>query len=260
MENGIIAPQSEPMEPVRVSTVSYLNTLPFQYGFNHGPALPMELSLDSPSDCARKLLNGEAAVGLVPVAALPQLPEHSIITDYCIAADGPVRTVLLYSDVPVREIETIWLDYQSRTSVELCRMLCAEYWAFSPRFRVASVGFESCFSGREAGVIIGNRTFHMERDYPYTYDLSAAWKDMTGLPFVFAAWVAHACVPLDFQRKFNEVLQFGMSHRDAAIAEYLQKNEDPGDLRGYLTKSICYEWDARKQEALQLFLHKLAHL
>ena len=101
------------MDQVRVSAVSYLNTLPFQYGLFKGNKLPfMDVSLDIPSVCADKLLNGEASVGLIPVAVLPSLPEHSIVTDFCIAADGPVRTVLLYSDVPVEEIETIFLDYR----------------------------------------------------------------------------------------------------------------------------------------------------
>lgn len=248
------------MELVRVSAVSYLNTLPFQYGFKYGPKVAMDLSLDNPAECAQKLIDGEAAVGLIPVAVLPSLPEHSIVTDYCIAADGPVRTVMLYSDVPVEEIETIWLDYQSRTSVNLCRILCSEYWKVSPRFRAASAGYESRFSGREAAVIIGDRTFRMERQYPYVYDMAEAWKAFTGLSFVFAAWVAHASVPPEFTRGFNEVLKYGMEHRDEAISAYLNHNADPGDLRGYLTENIHHVWTTRMAEALQLFLQKLSSL
>ncbi len=248
------------MELVRVSAVSYLNTLPFQYGFKYGPQIAMALSLDNPAECAQKLIDGVASVGLIPVATLPLLPEHSIITDYCIAADGAVRTVMLYSDVPIEEIETIWLDYQSRTSVNLCRILCAEHWKVQPRSRAASAGFESRFSGREAAVIIGDRTFHLEREYAYVYDLAETWKDFTGLPFVFAAWVAHASVPQEFTKAFNEVLKFGMDRKEEAIAKYLEENDDPGDLRGYLTENIDHEWNTGMAEALQLFLQKLSNL
>lgn len=248
------------MDLVRVSAVSYLNTLPFQYAFQNGPVVPMELSLDNPAECAQKLIDGKAEVGLIPVAVLPSLPEHSIITDYCIAADGPVRTVCLFSDVPLNEIETIWLDYQSRTSVNLCRILCKEHWGIDPEFKAAESGYESKFSGKEAGVIIGDRTFHLDRDFAYTYDLAEEWKRMTGLPFVFAAWVAHASVTPEFARAFNKLLQFGMVHRDEAIEVYLSNNEDPGDLRGYLTENIKHGWTTDMAQALQLFLTKLAQL
>jgi chorismate dehydratase len=245
------------MDLVRVSAVSYLNTLPFQYGFVHGPKVAMDLSLDIPSECAQKLIDGQAEVGLIPVATLPELPEFSIITDYCIAADGPVRTVLLYSDVPIHQVETIWLDYQSRTSVNLCRILCAEFWKVNPEFKATTPGFEQGFGDREAAVVIGDRTFRMEKEYAYTYDLSEVWKDMTGLSFVFAAWVAHAVVSPEFTRAFNELLRFGMEHRQEAIDQYLRENDDPGDLQGYLMESIKYEWGTKEAQALQLFLTKL---
>lgn len=249
------------MDPVRVSAVSYLNTLPFQYGLKNAKNLSfMEVSLDIPSVCADKLLSGEASVGLIPVAVLPDLPEHSIVTDYCIAADGPVRTVLLYSDVPFSEIETIYLDYQSRTSVNLCRILCKEHWNIDPVFKSTEKGFEGSFSGASAGVIIGDRTFHMDRSYPYVYDLAQEWKEMTGLPFVFAAWVAHATVPYAFVRAFNDMLRFGMDHLEEALQEYLSAHRDPGNLKGYLTESIKYVWDTKKQKGLQLFLQKRSSL
>ncbi len=249
------------MDQVRVSAVSYLNTLPFQYGLFKGNKLPfMDVSLDIPSVCADKLLNGEASVGLIPVAVLPSLPEHSIVTDFCIAADGPVRTVLLYSDVPVEEIETIFLDYQSRTSVNLCRILCKEHWNIDPTFESTDTGFEGTFSGTSAGVVIGDRTFSMKRTYQYVYDLSEVWKEMTRLPFVFAAWVAHATVPYPFIRAFNEILHFGIDHLDEALHDYLTTHDDPGNLRGYLTESIKYRWDVQKQKGLQLFLQKLSEL
>ena len=90
---------------IKVSAVSYLNTLPFIYGINNSEVVnDIKLSLDIPSDCGMKLLSGEVDLGLVPVAILPQLKEYHIISDYCIGAEGKVDSVALYSDVPLDEI------------------------------------------------------------------------------------------------------------------------------------------------------------
>src|SRR5262245_54043811 len=122
-------------ELIRISAVSYLNTQPFVYGLNQaGVILPATLSLDMPADCARKLMSGEADLGLVPVAILPQLPEYHIASKFGIAADGPVNSVMLYSEVPLDQIEEVLLDYQSRTSVTLVRVLAQGLWKISPRW------------------------------------------------------------------------------------------------------------------------------
>ncbi|NQX96939.1 MAG: hypothetical protein HRT73_03545 [Flavobacteriales bacterium] len=99
------------VKKIKVSAVSYLNTLPFIYGINNSEVMEgIDLSLDIPSDCAKKLLSGEVDLGLVPIAILPQLKEYHIISDYCIGAEGKVDSVALYSDVPLNEIEYIYLD------------------------------------------------------------------------------------------------------------------------------------------------------
>ena len=103
------------MEKIKVSAVSYLNTLPFLNGINNSKVVDlMNLSLDIPSDCAMKLLNEEVDLGLVPIAILPQLKDYHIVSDYCIGAEGDVDSVALFSDVPLNEIENVYLDYQSK--------------------------------------------------------------------------------------------------------------------------------------------------
>ena len=117
------------MQPLkRISIVNYLNSKPFIYGlkdFQFSEATSIEE--DIPSVCADKLINGKADIGLVPVAALPLIPLHTIISDYCLGADGKVGSVLLLSEVPLNEVEYVLLDYQSRTSVMLCRILYKTY-------------------------------------------------------------------------------------------------------------------------------------
>src|SRR5688500_8622220 len=109
---------------IKVGIVNYLNTKPLLYGIERSPVLEeIELIKDYPSNIASALLKNEIDVGLVPVAIIPRLKYYELITDYCISCDGPVASVCLFSDVPLAEVETVLLDYQSRTSVELARIL-----------------------------------------------------------------------------------------------------------------------------------------
>ncbi|MDB4127109.1 menaquinone biosynthesis protein, partial [Flavobacteriales bacterium] len=175
---------------LKISAVSYLNTIPFVHGLKQSELIKIiDLQLDYPSICAEKLINGIVDLALVPVAVIPKLKEAHIISDYCIGANGAVDTVCLYSDVPIEEIESIALDYQSRTSVALLKILLNEYWQLNPELKKANVGFEENIKGNHAALVIGDRAFALNTKYAYIYDLSAIWKKMTGLPFVFAAWV-----------------------------------------------------------------------
>ncbi|HTF05926.1 MAG TPA: menaquinone biosynthesis protein, partial [Bacteroidia bacterium] len=177
--------------------MSYLNSKPFIYGLEKLPPKDCELSLDIPSECARKLLSGEVEIGLVPVAVLKSMPQYHIISDYCIGAVGKVDSVKLYSEVPLEKIDEVLLDYQSRTSVALVKILAKELWKINPRWSPAQEGFETEISGTKAAVIIGDRTFSLpgpkdssRGKYSYEYDLSEAWFTLTGLPFVFAVWAS----------------------------------------------------------------------
>ncbi len=118
---------------IRVGAVSYLNTKPLLYGIQHSPIIDkIELKIDYPSRIAAMLLNDEIDIGLVPVAIIPKLREFHINTDYCIGSDGEVASVCLFSEVPIEKIETVLLDYQSRTSVQLAKILMKEYWKINP--------------------------------------------------------------------------------------------------------------------------------
>ena len=184
---------------LKISAVSYLNTVPFIHGLKQSVLIhSIGLQLDYPSICADKLINGIVDLALVPVAVIPKLLQAHIISDYCIGANGAVDTVCLYSDVPITEIESIALDYQSRTSVALLKILLKEYWQLNPELKKADVGFEENIKGKHAALVIGDRAFALNDKHAYIYDLSAIWKEMTGLPFVFAAWVANKKLPQDF--------------------------------------------------------------
>jgi len=216
---------------IRVAAVSYLNTKPLTYGFEKGKMTDqMELMFEYPAKVAAMLLNDEADIGLVPVAVIPKLKEHHIISDYGIGADGEVASVCLFSDVPVEKISAVYLDYQSRTSVALLKILLEKHWKIAPQLIAPDEGYEERIAGTVAGLVIGDRALIQRKKSKYIYDLSAAWKEMTGLPFLFAAWVSNKKLPDDFIIGFNKATGAGLDHIDEIVAK---TKFDDYDLQKY---------------------------
>lgn len=214
----------------------------------------IELSRDIPAECARKLIEGDVDLGLVPVAVIPKVKNAQIVSDYCIGAEGAVHSVLLVSEIPLEEIEQVYLDYQSRTSVQLCRLLLKHHWKKEVSFISAKVGYEDKIKGKTAGVIIGDRAFGLEERFPYRYDLAEAWQDWQNLPFVFATWVSNKELPSTFTQQFNRVLAKGLSQKKAAIAHYNLPFPSHDLQQRYLEEYIHYDLDEQKRKALERYL------
>lgn len=242
-------------QKIKAGAVSYLNTKPLIYGFEQGSMRDMiELIYDYPANIAALLINDRIDLGLVPVAIIPLLKEHHIIADYGIACDGAVASVCLFSDVPLEEIRSIYLDYQSRTSVELLKILLKEFWKISPEFISGTQNFENEIKDTTAGLVIGDRAFSQRLKSKYMYDLGEAWKSMTGLPFVFAAWVSNKKLPDDFIAAFNEANAIGLNNLDTVIG----RNPNPDfDMKAYYTQNIKFNLEPAMLTALELFLSKL---
>ncbi len=214
----------------------------------------LELIYDYPAKIATMLLNDEVDIGLIPVAAIPELKEYYIISDYCIGASQAVASVCLFSDVPLHAITEIHVDHQSRTSAELLKILLKEYWHINPILKDTTAGYQELIKGTVAGLIIGDRALKQRKKSTYIYDLAEAWQQMTGLPFLFAAWVANKKLPQSFTRSFNETTAQGLDH----IAEIVSNNDFADyDLQVYYTKNIDYRLDDHKRKALDLFLFKI---
>ncbi len=228
----------------KVSAVSYTNTKPFVYGIQHsGLAKKIELSLDTPYECAAKLIDNKADIGLIPIAALLAIPNYHILSDYCIGAIGAVNSVFIFSNKPIEEVSTLRLDTQSRTSNKLARILLKNYWKSSPEITKGNA---------DAFVEIGDRTFGKKDKYPFVSDLAEEWIKFTGLPFVFAVWASNKPIPTNFIKEFNTALKFGLDHREEVISQ-LTARED-FDLHHYLTQQIDYNLDDKKMQALSQFL------
>ncbi len=247
------------LEKIKVGAVSYLNTKPLLYGITRSDEVmkSIELVTDFPASIAAMLVNGTIDIGLVPVAVIPKLEEYYIIGDYCIGAEGDVASVCLFSDVPLEEIDTVLLDYQSRTSVNLCKVLMKHYWNIHPQLQNAKEDFREHIEGRTAGVVIGDRALEQRRQSAYVYDLAGAWKAFTGLPFVFAAWIANKPLPPSFCEAFNDANGKGLQHLDEVISE---NPYDVYDLHTYYTKNISYQLTSQKRKGLELFLQLLKEL
>ena len=249
------------MDKIKISIVSYLNSKPFVYGIEHSGILnEINLQLDTPSVCAKKLIDGKVDLGLIPVAVLPLLKEKYIISDYCIGAVGKVASVILYSNVPLNQITSVLLDYQSRTSVTLVKVLAEKFWKIAPEWVPASVGFENKIEGTIAAVVIGDRTFALENKYKYAYDLAEEWQKFTALPFVFACWVANKKLTDTFIKTFNSALKYGIDNRNPLIKELFASGNYSMDIDTYLNKNIDYDYNSSKKEALELFLSYMAPL
>ncbi|MBS1627314.1 MAG: menaquinone biosynthesis protein [Bacteroidetes bacterium] len=239
------------MNKIKVGAVSYLNTKPLLYGIKRSELInKIELIEAYPAKIAAMLLDNEIDVGLVPVAVIPKMKEHFIITDFCIGAENEVASVCLFSEVPIHKVEKILLDYQSNTSVNLAKILLKHYWKTNVVFEDAKEDFREHINGTTAGVVIGDRALQQRKISAHVYDLASAWRDFTNLPFVFAAWVANKKLDENFINEFNNANSLGLQHIDEIVAE---NNFTAYDLKKYYTKNISYTLTADKKEALQKF-------
>ncbi len=245
---------------IKISAVSYLNTLPFIYGLENFGKIKEQIDLqkDIPSVCADKLINNEVDIGLIPVAEINKLKNPYIISKYCIGAVGKVDTVLLLSNRSIETVEKIVLDYQSRTSVQLTKLLVKEYFKIKPEFINAKAGYEENVDNNSAALIIGDRVFKYKNKFEFAYDLSEIWLKFASYPFVFAAWVSNKKINDDFIRNFDSALKFGLENIDKVVENYKNNGKNSEiDIQNYLTRSISYTLDTEKRKGMQLFLTKI---
>jgi len=251
------------MKKIKISAVSYLNTYPFLYGILQDKVLmsQIELTTDYPALCAEKLKNNIVDIGLVPIAILPQLADYQIISDYCIGAYQNVQSVMLFSNVQLKEISSIYLDYQSMTSVNLTKILAKFYWKIEPEWITGINGFEYQIKGNNAGVIIGDRALNLIKKYKFSYDLAKHWFEFTELPFVFAVWTTNKKLPSDFVNLFNKALENGINNIPKTL-DYFRNSLSKinYDAYEYLNRNIDYHLDNQKVKAIETYLSYLSKI
>src|SRR5579884_2811292 len=244
----------------RVCAVSYLNTVPLVWGLVRGSQRDLyQLSFAIPAECADRLHDGRADIGIVPVVECER-QNLRVIPGAGIACDGPVRSILLISRVPLGQIRTLAADSSSRTSVQLARIVLARRYGVEPVLTAAHPDLGAMLESCDAAMIIGDPALALDpADLPFNVlDLGTEWTQMTHLPMVFALWAAREDVDPDLYSPahFTASLHEGMAHLDEIVAAESRARRMPEALvREYLTRNVSFEIGPRECAAVDLFLH-----
>jgi chorismate dehydratase len=248
-QNSVLAAQ------MQIGAVSYLNSRPLIEGLE-GLLPSANLVLDYPSRLADALSNGQLDVALIPSIEYFRRPGYEVISDACVAARGEVLSVKLYCRVHPGQIRTLALDEGSRTSAALTKVILAERYGVIPKTEPLRMESATTDSGADAVLLIGDRAMHSpEESFVEVMDLGQFWYDWTGLPFVFAMWVA--------RREINtEGVDEALSHaRDLGIANVADIAREEAPRLGisetlahnYLTRNLHYHLTSAERSGLKLF-------
>ena len=251
------------MRRLRISAISYLNTAPLMWDFEHGDAgADFDISYTVPSQCAADLAAGAADIGIIPAAAYATIPGLVILPGVAIASRRPVRSILLVSKVPLDKIRSVALDTSSLTSVALTKVLFAKWWGPGRRFTPMAPDLEKMMAEHDAGLLIGDPALKVDRSRYLTFDLAEEWIRFTGKPFVFAFWAIRQAalrdVPatLDLAATFQDSRDHGLQppSLDRIAREWAPRlGLSEIEIRAYLTENIYYDLDAACLDGLQLF-------
>ncbi|HEX5660005.1 MAG TPA: menaquinone biosynthesis protein [Polyangiales bacterium] len=227
----------------RVGGVTYLNAWPVLYGLMLGRE-PSRLNMAFPAVLAQRLCRGETDIALAPVATLALRQGFEVAPRICIGADGPVSSVLIVSERPVQELDTLLLDSQSKTSVVLSQLVAAHLRGGRalPVLSADYARIDREAHGKTGALVIGDRALEIKARYAHVLDLGEAWKAWTGLPFVFAAWIAPRGILNDaLYEMLERSLAYGLSaRREIAHLWASQHGGDPVVVQHYLTHHIRY--------------------
>lgn len=252
------APHREPAE-VRLGAVSYLNSRPLVEDLEK--LLPgSDIRLDYPSRLADSLGRRELDIALIPSIEYFRRPGYEIVSDACVAARGEVLSVKLYCRVHPGSIRRLALDEGSRTSATLSKVILAEKYGSFPESESLSMESLTTDSSADAVLLIGDRAMHDPSEtFVEVMDLGQMWYDWTGLPFVFAMWVAHQDANIrGVSAALSEARNRGVSRlQQIAAAEAPGLGITEHLAHHYLTDNLHYHMTSAERSGLQLF-HELA--
>jgi len=246
------------MSRLKISAISYLNTAPLMWDFEHAEAgaddnFNFHISYTIPSACAEALRAGTADIGIIPAAAYATVPDLVILPDVAIAARRAVRSILLVSKGPVdrlskqslwKQVRTVALDSSSMTSVVLTKILFAKWLGGAREYKPMAPDLDAMLDECDAALLIGDPALQVDRTRYFTLDLAEEWVARTGKSFVFAFWAI---------RK-----QALAGRNGAAIAEVFKKSRDHG-LSPKNLEAIAQEWAPRLGLTVEMVRVYLTH-
>jgi len=258
------------MRRLRISAISYLNTAPLMWDFEHGKVgSRFDTSYTLPAACAHALAEATADIGIIPAAAYAQIPGLLVLPDAAIASRRAVRSILLVSKMPIDKVRTVALDTSSMTSVALTKILFEKWLGSGRTFVPMAPDIEQMLAEHDAGLVIGDPALKIDRERYLTLDLAEEWIRYTGKPFVFAFWavrsaaLAEADPALDLAAVFRDSRDHGLepSSLNKIACEWAPRlGLSEAAIYGYLTENIHYQLDAGCLGGLQLFYRYAADI
>ncbi len=267
------------MRRLRISAISYLNTAPLMWDFEHGgadhdAASQFDVSYTLPSGCARALAEGTADIGIIPAAAYATNPDLMVLPEVAIASRRAVRSILLVSKVPIEKVRSVALDTSSMTSVALTKILFEKWLGGGRTFTAMAPDIDVMLAGHDAGLLIGDPALKVDRGRYETLDLAEEWIRHTGKPFVFAFWAVRSAAlreaaplfaesVLDLPAVFQNSRDHGLepANLNQIVREWAARLEmSEADAGSYLTQNIHYQLDAGCLEGLRLFYQYAAEI
>jgi chorismate dehydratase len=264
---------------LRISIVKYLNTAPLVRGFTHGVLRgKYELSFTVPSQCAEALRAGNADVAIIPAIEYQRIPNLVILPSLSIASQKSVRSLLVVSRKPIREVTRMALDKSSRSTQTLVRILCGRQWKIAPEFFESEPHLPAMLQVADAALLIGDPALQLaiacgakadraadgamiasaelaglQGGPPLLiYDVVEQWHALRKAPAVLAVWAARPeVVTPEVVQDFQDSLAFGLRHLDAIASEAAGVLKLPADeLRRYLSENIDYRLDKEHRDGL----------
>jgi chorismate dehydratase len=243
--------------PIKLGVVPYLNALPLYHTLRDLPEVQIVAAV--PSQLAPMLNRGECDLALIPVVEHFRGVGEMIISNSCIGCTGPVRSVLLFHRVPIEQVQTVALDTSSRSSVALLQVVLHDLWGFSPRYRKAAPDLETMLREHDAALLIGDNALLAAQDVTpdiRVLDLGAAWQQLTGLSFVFAAWVSRRGLKesAELAALLDNARQEGVRQSDEIARQAAQTSPVPQQvIESYFRQSIEYSMTAAHRMGLEEF-------
>ena len=258
------------MQKLRISAISFLNTAPLMWDFEHPESAQRDLQAEFdiaytvPSACAEALRSGSADIGIIPAITYQTIPDLVVIPEIAIASSGPVRSILVVSNKPLDQIKTLAADTSSRTSVVLTKIMFQKWWqpeSIGPEFIPVEPDLNTMLARCDAALLIGDPALTVESSkYALAVDLGEEWTRRTGKPFVYAFWAVRQAAlanhPLAesmagiFQRSRDR----GLAHVAEIAQEWAHRlGINEAAIRDYLLGNMRYGFDQEQMAGLNLF-------
>jgi chorismate dehydratase len=261
-----------------VAAIGFLNPAPLMWDFEHAPlneALARRYIIDrmTPAECAARLADGRADIGLIPIASLATVPRLRILPGCTIASKGKVRSLILVhrANQPLSKLRSVAADAASRTTLVYARMMFHNWGNAEVPFVPMVADLDTMLERADAAILIGdpallaleerNNQFVRTGEELVYLDLAEEWRKLTGLAFVSAVWGITCSSSLDesITGDFIRSRDHGLANIDALAAEWSNRFAIPDEtIRTYLTANIHYVLDEECVEGMRGFFRMAA--